>query len=56
MEQEQQFLTALRAVATARFEGDSLELRAGDGALAVSARKVSQYCSGAKGIAGGYLA
>jgi len=42
MEQEQQFLTALGTVATARFEGDSLELRAGDGALAVSARKVSQ--------------
>ena len=42
MEQEQQFLTALGTVATARFEGDRLELRAGDGALAVSARKVSQ--------------
>lgn len=41
MEQEQQFLTALGTVATARFEGDRLELRAGDGALAVSARKVS---------------
>jgi heat shock protein HslJ len=42
MEQEQQFLAALGTVATARIEGDHLELRAGDGALAVSARKVSQ--------------
>jgi heat shock protein HslJ len=42
MEQEQQFLTALGTVATARLEGDRLELRAKDGALAVSARKDSQ--------------
>lgn len=42
MEQEQQFLSALGTVTTARFEGDRLELRAGDGALAVSARKVRQ--------------
>lgn len=36
MEQEQQFLQALRTVASARQEGDRLELRTADGALAVS--------------------
>jgi heat shock protein HslJ len=36
MEQEQAFLNALGTVATARFEGDRLELRTGSGALAVS--------------------
>jgi heat shock protein HslJ len=36
MEQEQQFLRALPTVATARQEGRRLELRRGDGALAVS--------------------
>jgi heat shock protein HslJ len=36
MEQEQQFLRALATVATARFEGDRLELRTAKGALAVS--------------------
>jgi heat shock protein HslJ len=36
MEQEQQFLTALETVATARFEGDRLELRTAEGALAAS--------------------
>lgn len=36
MEQEQQFLQALATVATARREGDRLELRTADGALAVS--------------------
>jgi len=36
MEQEQQFLKALERVTTARQEGDRLELRAADGALAVS--------------------
>ena len=39
MEQEQQFLAALETVATARIEGDRLELRRGDGALAVSATR-----------------
>lgn len=39
MEQEQQFLAALATVATARVEGDRLELRRADGALAVSATK-----------------
>jgi heat shock protein HslJ len=39
MEQEQQFLAALESVATARVEGDRLELRRADGALAVSATK-----------------
>lgn len=34
MAQEQQFLKALETVATARFEGDRLELRTADGALA----------------------
>jgi heat shock protein HslJ len=34
MEQEQQFLKMLESVATARFEGDRLELRTADGALA----------------------
>ncbi len=42
MEQEQQFLSALGTVATARFEGDRLELRTKDGALAVSARRERQ--------------
>jgi len=36
MEQEQQFLKALATVAIARQEGDRLELRTADGALAVS--------------------
>jgi heat shock protein HslJ len=36
MEQEQQFLRALATVATVRFEGDRLELRTAEGALAVS--------------------
>lgn len=36
MEQERQFLQALRTVAPARQEGDRLELRTADGALAVS--------------------
>lgn len=36
MEQEQQFLKALERVATARQEGDRLELRDADGALALS--------------------
>ena len=35
MEQEQQFLNALKTVSTVRAEGDRLELRAADGALAV---------------------
>ena len=39
MEQEQQFLAALATVATARVEGDRLELRRADGALAISATK-----------------
>jgi len=39
MEQEQQFLKALEAVATIRQEGDRAELRSADGALAVSLRK-----------------
>jgi heat shock protein HslJ len=36
MEQEQQFLKALAAVATARLEGDRMELRTASGSLAVS--------------------
>jgi heat shock protein HslJ len=36
MEQEQQFLKALETVASARHEGDRLELRTADGALAVA--------------------
>jgi heat shock protein HslJ len=36
MEQEQQFLKALSTVATARFDGDRLELRTAEGSLAVS--------------------
>ena len=39
MEQEQLFLKALETVATARFEGDRLELRTADGALAVTLKK-----------------
>jgi heat shock protein HslJ len=39
MEQEQQLLAALETVATARVEGDRLELRRADGALAVSATR-----------------
>lgn len=39
MEQEQQFLKALETVATMRREGDRLELRTADGALAVSLAK-----------------
>jgi heat shock protein HslJ len=36
MEQEQQFLSALAKVTSARIEGDRLELRAADGALALT--------------------
>jgi heat shock protein HslJ len=36
MEQEQQYLRALQGVASARVEGDRLELRDADGALAVA--------------------
>jgi heat shock protein HslJ len=39
MEQEQAFLTALGRVATFRMEGDRLELRGADGALAASFRR-----------------
>jgi heat shock protein HslJ len=39
MEQEQQFLKALETVATARFEGDRLELRTAAGALAATLAK-----------------
>ena len=39
MEQEQQLLAALETVATARVDGDRLELRRGDDALAVSATR-----------------
>jgi heat shock protein HslJ len=41
MEQEQQFLKALETVATARFEGDRLELRTPEGALAATFTKDS---------------
>ncbi len=41
MEQEQQFLRALETVATARFEGDRLELRTPQGALAATLTKDS---------------
>ena len=39
MQQEQQFLKALETVATARFEGDRLELRAAEGQLAATLTK-----------------
>ena len=41
MEQEARFLKALETVATGRFEGDSLELRTAEGALAVSAKRTA---------------
>jgi heat shock protein HslJ len=41
MEQEQQFLKALETVATARFEGDRLELRTAEGALAITLTKAA---------------
>jgi heat shock protein HslJ len=41
MEQEQQFLKALSTVATARLEGDRLELRTSEGALAATLTKDS---------------
>ncbi len=41
MEQEQQFLKALESVATAHFEGDRLDLRAPEGALAATLTKDS---------------
>jgi heat shock protein HslJ len=41
MEQEQQFLKALQTVTTARFEGDRLELRTADGAMAATLAKPS---------------
>ena len=41
MEQERQFLQALEMVATARFEGDRLELRTAGGQLAVTLAKAS---------------
>jgi len=42
MEQETQFLKALESAATSRIEGNSLELRTADGALAVSATRTAQ--------------
>ena len=39
MEQEQQYLKALQTAATARFEGERLELRTADGALAATLAK-----------------
>jgi heat shock protein HslJ len=39
MEQEQQFLKALGTVATARLEGERLELRTATGALAATLAK-----------------
>jgi heat shock protein HslJ len=39
MEQEQMLLAALETVATAQVEGDRLELRRADGALALSATR-----------------
>ena len=41
MEQEQQFLRALETVATARFEGDRLELRTAEGQLSMTLTKDS---------------
>jgi heat shock protein HslJ len=41
MEQEAAFLTALRMVARGRIDGDDLELRANEGALAVRARRAT---------------
>lgn len=41
MEQEQAFLAALTTVATARMEGDRLELRTAGGALAVALRRAA---------------
>jgi len=40
MEQEQQFLAALPTAASLRLEGESLELRRSDGAIALSLRRV----------------
>ncbi|MCP9785293.1 META domain-containing protein [Cyanobium sp. N5-Cardenillas] len=40
MEQEQQFLAALPTAASLRLEGESLELRRADGAIALSLRRV----------------
>jgi heat shock protein HslJ len=39
MEQEQAFLNALTKVTTSRMEGDRLELRGADGALAAAFRR-----------------
>ena len=39
MEQEQQFLKALETVATARAEGDRLELRSAEGAIAITLQR-----------------
>jgi heat shock protein HslJ len=39
MAQEQQYLKALESVAAVRFEGNRLELRRADGALALSAQR-----------------
>lgn len=41
MEQERQFLKALETVATARFEGDRLEMRTAGGELAATLAKAS---------------
>ena len=42
MEQEQQFLTALESVTAMRIEGNRLEMRRADGALAVSAQRAGR--------------
>ncbi|WP_216916252.1 MULTISPECIES: META domain-containing protein [unclassified Synechococcus] len=41
MEQERQFLTALPTAVTLRLEGDALELRRADGAIALSLRRIA---------------
>ena len=50
MEQETAFLRALQGAATARVEGDQLELRDAQGALLVSASRVGGQKSGALGL------
>jgi heat shock protein HslJ len=41
MEQERQFLAALPTAVSLRLEGDALELRRADGAIALSLRRIA---------------
>jgi heat shock protein HslJ len=54
MDQETQYLAALSTAATYRIDGNTLELRTADGALAATFQKASNELSGTSWLATGY--